>query len=91
MNTSTVKLPKDEVSANRPRESFLSLEVKLQTELNIASWSCGCNRSEASIRYDRTWGPEVCSIEGVEHVRLKTQIEPLRDVELFAQGEIPGL
>src|SRR5207248_2392659 len=86
------------------QDQLLRSEVESQTELNVTSRTGGPNLAEGPIRRrtrsssrDRTrteadiWSPEICPIEGIEHVRLKSQIESLGEPKLLAHREVPGL
>src|SRR5262252_8892447 len=75
-------------------------EVEFQTKLNITSRSGRRNLAKGrvgrSVRSRKgpvteIWRSEVGAIEGVEHVRLKPQVEPLGNPKLFPHRKVPGL
>src|SRR6266851_9864783 len=86
---------------------FPTLEVQFQAELDVAGWSGGRNLAEGRIRRPeagisirvprRTCSEtqirrsEVCPVEGIEHVRLETEVESLRETKLLTYREVPGL
>src|SRR5262252_4883753 len=86
--------------AEQTAYSQTASEVEFQTKLNVPSRS-GCRNlaergvggpaggSKSSVTEIRR--SEVGAIEGVEHVRLKPQVESLGDPKLFAHREVPGL
>src|SRR6266851_2518869 len=86
---------------------FPTLEVQFQAELDVAGWSGGRNLAEGRIRRPeagisirvprRTRSEtqvrrsEVCPVEGIEHVRLETEVESLLETKLLTYREVPGL
>src|ERR1700752_557749 len=70
---------------------YLRLKIQLQSKLNITSWTSRRNRAKTRRRDHRTGRPKISPVESIEHVRLKSQIEAFRNLELLAHREIPRL
>src|SRR5215510_11928613 len=56
--------------------SHPQLKIKLQSELNVTWRSGRCDRTKTRSCTNHSRTSEVDTIEGVEHSRLKTDIEP---------------
>src|SRR6266568_7321093 len=60
-------------------------EVQFEAKLNIARRTRGADGTKPPIREHRGRRPEVCTIEGIEHVSLETESKSLSKPELLAK------